>query len=118
MSRLVRQFLLSSLVAWHAAVMFCGPCLHELAGSSHGISTMSSKGHLPAGPAQSSRDATDGCLICHFVAQGQLPVTTFNEPSIQQIDELAIPSLPLAQPSQTRFHPARAPRQGSTSNLS
>ena len=33
MSRFVRQFLVASLVAWHAAVMLCGPCLHELAGS-------------------------------------------------------------------------------------
>ena len=98
MSRFVRQFLFASLVAWHAAVMLCGPCLHELAGSGHGTGAVASKGHLPSSPAQSNRDATDGCLICHFVAQGQLPITVSDGPSIQQIDALSVPALRLARP--------------------
>ena len=118
MSRFVRQFLLASLVAWHAVVMLCGPCLHELAGSSHGIAAVSSKGHLPADPAPSNRDAPDGCLICHFVAQGQLPVTFSDGPSIQQIDALTVPPLPLAQPLSNRLPSGpRAPPE-LTSNLS
>src|ERR1700677_80305 len=68
MSRFVRQLLFGSLIACHAAVTLYGPCLHDLAGSSHSIGA-TSKGHLPGAPAQSSRDTTDGCLICHFFAQ-------------------------------------------------
>ena len=118
MSRFVRQFLVASLVAWHAAVMLCGPCLHELAGSAHGNGAVSSKAQRPDGPAQPSRDATDGCLICHFVAQGQLPVTVADGPSIQQIDSLTAPPLPLARPLSNRL-PAGPPHPpGAASNLS
>jgi hypothetical protein len=55
-----------------------------LAGSAHGNGAVSSKGERPDGPAQPGGDATDGCLICHFVAQGQLPVTVSDAPSIHQ----------------------------------
>ncbi len=97
MSRFVRQLLFAALIACHASVTLCGPCLHELAGSSHATGT-ASKGHLPGGPSPSGRDTTDGCLICQFFAQGQLPVTFSSEPSIQVIDELAIPILPFTTP--------------------
>jgi hypothetical protein len=118
MSRFVRQLLFASLVAWHAAVMLCGPCLHELAGLAHGNGVVSSKGQHPGDPAQPSRDATDGCLICHFIAQGHLPVTVSDGPSIQRIDSLTVPPLPLARPLSNRL-PAgpRAPPEAA-SNLS
>jgi hypothetical protein len=118
MSRFVRQSLFASLVAWHAAVMLCGPCLHELAGPAHGTGAVASKGQVPANPAQPNRDATDGCLICHFVAQGQLPVTVSDGPSIQQTDELAVPSLPLAQPLSNRLPSAARAPPAPASNLS
>ena len=118
MSRFVRQFLVASLVAWHAAVMLCGPCLHELAGSAHGNGAVSSKAQRPDGPAQPSRDATDGCLICHFVAQGQLPVTVADGPSIQQIDSLTAPPLPLARPLSNRLPAGPRAPPGAASNLS
>ena len=89
MSRFVRQLLFASLIACHAAVTLCGPCLHELSGSSHSMG-VASKGHLPGGSSSSGRDTTDGCLICHFFAQGQLPVIFSSEPLIEQVDELVI----------------------------
>jgi hypothetical protein len=97
MSRLVRQLLFASLIACHSAVTLCGPCLHELSGSPHEMGA-ASKPHRPDDPAQSRRDATDRCLICHFVAQGQLPIEFFCESSIQLIDELALPTLPVSRP--------------------
>ena len=96
MWRFVRQSLFASLVAWHAAVMLCGPCLHELAGSTHGDGAVSSKGQRPVSPAQPSREATDGCLICHFVAQGQLPVEFSRESLPQPIAELVISASPIS----------------------
>ncbi|MGP0062635.1 MAG: hypothetical protein ACLQGP_03395 [Isosphaeraceae bacterium] len=97
MSRFVRQLLFATLIACHAAVTLCGPCLHELNGSSHSIGP-ASKGHMPGDSGPSGRDTMDGCLICHFFAQGQLPVTFSSEPSIQPITELAIGVLPFTQP--------------------
>lgn len=117
MSRFVRQLLFASLIACHAAVTLCGPCLHDLAGSSHSIGA-ASKGHLPGAPAQSSRDTTDGCLICHFFAQGQLPVTFSSEPSIQQVDELAVPVLPFTQPLSNPLPSSPRAPPGFASNLS
>ena len=43
MSRFVRRFLFASLIACHAAVVLCGPCLHELPGSTHQMGTGSSR---------------------------------------------------------------------------
>jgi hypothetical protein len=117
-SRFVRQLLFASLVAWHAAVMLCGPCLHELAGSAHGNGAVSSKGQRPDGPAQPSRDAAHGCLICHFIAQGQLPATVSNGPSIQQIDPLPVPPLQLARPLSNRLPAGPRAPPGAASNLS
>jgi hypothetical protein len=117
MSRFVRQLLFASMIACHAAVTLCGPCLHELAGSSHSIG-VASKGHLAGGPLQSGRDTTDGCLICHFFAQGQLPVTFSSEPSIQQVDELAVPELPATPPLSNPLPSGPRAPPGSPSDLS
>src|SRR5437016_14313974 len=97
MSRFVRQLLFASLFACHAAVTLCGPCLHELSGSSHEMGA-ASRPHRADDPIPSGRDSTDRCLICHFVAQGQLPVEFSCEFSIQLVDELAIPTPRVAQP--------------------
>ena len=97
MSRLVRQILFASMIACHAAVTLCGPCLHGLPGLSHTISA-ASKPHGSDDPLQSPRDATDRCLICHFVAQAQLPVEFSGEPSVPLVDELVITVVRMTQP--------------------
>jgi hypothetical protein len=113
MSRIARHVLLASVLACHAVVTLCGPCLHALSGSSHemGAATRSKR---PDDTSQSRRDSADNCLICHFVAQGQLPVEFTNGPSIQQITELVAPavpasvSLPIHLPSSPRAPPMAA----------
>jgi hypothetical protein len=93
MSRIVRQFLFATLIACHAAVVLCGPCLHGLSGSEHEMGAASNPnraGH----PLQSGTDSKDGCLICHFLAQGQLPVEFSRGSSPQLIAEHVIPALP------------------------
>jgi hypothetical protein len=117
-SRFVRQFLFISLIAWYAAVMLSGPCLHGLADSSHGNGAVSSKGQRPDGPAQPSGDGRDGCLICHFVGQGQLPVAVSDGPSIQQIDALTVLPLPLARPVSNRLTTGPRAPPAAASNLS
>lgn len=111
MSRVVRHLLFASVLACHAAVTLCGPCLHALQGSSHEPGA-SSKSHRPDDPAQSRRDAADNCLICHFVAQGQLPVEFSLGLSTELIADLVVPALPashtlpLQLPSSPRAPPA------------
>ncbi|HZW33310.1 MAG TPA: hypothetical protein VFF52_21510 [Isosphaeraceae bacterium] len=107
MSRLVRQVLFVTLIACHAAVTLCGPCLHALPGSSHQIGAMS-KADRPDHPAQSRRDAADNCVICHFVAQGQLLVESASELAVEVVADLAIPALPTARP--TTHHLPSSPR--------
>src|SRR5215831_12161 len=98
MSRLVRQLLFATLISCHAAVSLCGPCLHALPGAAHQPGA-TSKADRPDHPAQSRRDAADNCVVCHFVAQGQLPVECSSELSVQVVTDLAIPSLPTARPA-------------------
>jgi hypothetical protein len=97
MSRSVRHFLFASLIAFHAAVTLCGPCLHELSGSSHQMG-LATKSHRPDAPAQSPRDSADDCLICQFVAQRQLTVATTCERSAILVTEIEIPELSVARP--------------------
>ena len=97
MPRSVRHFLFASLIACHAAVTLCGPCLHELPGSSHQMG-LATKSHRPDAPAKSSRDSADNCLICHFVAQGQLTVATTCDCSALLVTEIEILELPVARP--------------------
>jgi hypothetical protein len=97
MPRFVRHFLFASLIACHAAVMLCGPCLHELPGSSHQMG-LATKTHRTDAPAQSSRDSADNCLICHFMAQGQLTVDATCERSAPLVTEIEVPELPTSRP--------------------
>ncbi len=73
MSRLARPLLFAALIACHAMVTLCGPCLHELAGTAHTFGPVSGS-HRPDTPAQSTTDSGDNCLLCQFVAQGQLTI--------------------------------------------
>ena len=97
MTRSVRHLLVAAVIACHAAVTLCGPCLHELPGSSHQIG-LATQSHRPDAPAQTSRDSADNCLICHFVAQGQLTVATTCERSAPVVAEFEVPELPAARP--------------------
>ena len=110
MTRFVKQLLFASLIACHAAVVLCGPCLHELPGASHQMGA-ASKPNRSDHPLQSPTDSKDSCLICHFVAQGQLPVEFSQGPTVQLIAEVvvatpsvvhtssrALPSCPRAPP--------------------
>jgi hypothetical protein len=115
MSRIVRHILFASVLACHAAVTLCGPCLHALSGSSHDQGA-ASKSHRPDDPTPSRRDAADNCLICQFVAQGQLPVEFSHGLSTELIAELVAPALPAAHalPRQLPSSP-RAPPSVTTS---
>src|SRR5262245_42060016 len=97
MYRTVRRLLFASLIACHAAVTLCGPCLHELAGSCHPFGP-ATKAHRPDLPAKSTSDSADNCLICHFVAQGQLTVDSTCERSAPAVAEFEVPELPAAPP--------------------
>ena len=95
MSRVSRQLLFFSLIACHAAVVLCGPCLHALPGSTHEMGA-ASKSHRADHPLKSRSDSNDDCLICQFVAQGQLPVEFSPGSSPQIIGGLIISALPVA----------------------
>ena len=97
MSRSLRQLLFATLIACHAAVTLCGPCLHELPGSAHQFGP-AGEAHRSDVPAKSSTDSADNCLICHFVAQGQLTVASTCEHSAPIVAEFVIPELPAARP--------------------
>jgi hypothetical protein len=92
MLRLARRILCGWLIVYHAAVTLCGPCLHELPGQSHQRGT-ASKPHDSDDPIQSGSDSTERCLICHFVAQAQLPVEFSGQSSIEFVIELVIPTI-------------------------
>ncbi len=97
MTRTVRHLLFAGLMTCHAAVTLCGPCLHELAGSSHHFGP-AARTHRPDAPARSPTDSADNCLICHFVAQGQLTVDSTCERSAPAVAGLEVPDLPATCP--------------------
>jgi hypothetical protein len=110
-SRFARHVLFASVIAAHAIVSICGASLHELTGSSHGLGA-ESKAHCPGDPVRSPRDSSDNCVICHFVAQGQLPVECDAELLAVAVTELPVPPLPPSRifhvhvPSSPRAPPA------------
>ncbi len=87
MRHIARRLLFALVFACHAAVTLCGPCLHALPGSSHELGATSKSQHTDH-PAQSRRDGADNCLICQFVAQGQLLAEVFTATSFDQMNEL------------------------------
>ncbi len=102
MTRSVRQLLFASLIACHAVVTLCGPCLHELSGSSHAFGPVT-KSHPSDAPAKASNDSADNCLICQFVAQGQWTDAPTCERSTPLVAEFVIPDLPVARPLPHHF---------------
>jgi hypothetical protein len=89
--RFVRQLFCASLIAYHAAVSLCAPCLHELAGSSH-VFGGTPKPHNAddSSGARGDSKSSDLCLICQFVAQSQLPVELGSDQVVEAVAEIAI----------------------------
>ena len=107
--RLARQSLVALLVALHAAVALCGPCLHELPGMSHEASSVS---NLPQGqnPLKASHDSSDTCPICHFLAQGQLAVSpTWARVELRSWEWIASVSAPIKTARHSLESRPRAP---------
>jgi hypothetical protein len=117
MSRIARHFLCASLIACHAATTLCGPCLHALSGSSHSFSA-ASKSDRPDDPTQSRRDSADNCLICHFAAQGQLPVAYSSAVAPHQVADLVVPVFPTFEPRTTQLPSIPRAPPAPASNLS
>jgi hypothetical protein len=70
----LRRALIASLIAFHAAMMLCGPCLHAMPGLDHrtGLGLAETRDSTEWSSAR--QDFADDCPICQLVAQGQLPI--------------------------------------------
>ena len=97
MPHMARRLLFALVLACHAAVMLCGPCLHALPGSSHELRATSNSQHADDS-TPSRRDGADNCLICKFVAQGQVLAGVFTATSFDQVNEFVPPVATLSQP--------------------
>ena len=107
MSQIGRHLLFALVLACHATVTLCGPCLHEFPGSSHDLGA-DSRSHRSDDSAQSRRDGADNCLICHFVAQGQLLADFSTGVSVQHVADLVVPVTPATATSS--LHLPSSPR--------
>jgi hypothetical protein len=116
MARIGRQFLSAFLIACHSTVTLCGPCLHELPNAAHHHIGAASKLHRADDPLRPRSDSKEGCLICQFVAQGQLPVESSGESSPQLVAELVLIALaalePLSYPLASGSHRLRQEIEG------
>jgi hypothetical protein len=90
-------------------VTVVGPCLHELAGSNHQLG-VTSKSPIPGDRSQPVDHNSDNCLICHYVAQGQLSTDRVCLAVVPLVFEQITPDCPALPPSlaATLSHP-RAP---------
>jgi hypothetical protein len=109
MLRALSKLLFFTLLACHTAVTVCGPCLHELAGSSHRLG-VTLKSPVPGDVPQPRDHNADNCLVCHYVAQGQLSVDLVCFAVVPLVFELETPDCPTlpSPPTRTLAHP-RAP---------
>jgi hypothetical protein len=111
MPRFARQILAASLVALHATVMLCGPCLHGLPGWGHGAGlSRVADGDQLGNPIKASHVQSDDCPVCHFLSQAQLSVDQASVPSVSQVRVLK-PEIPCESVTPSRLHPTspRAP---------
>lgn len=117
MPRIARQALIASLIAFHAAVTLCGPCLHAVPGLGHGSGLESSAKGGHSFDSESIRHASaDTCPICHFLAQGQLAVESSRIPALQFVVDLDSPVGPGVSPSSPHLPSCpRAPPAGAGS---
>src|SRR5258708_9769748 len=99
MPRFLRRILVASVVAFHAAIMLCGPCLHALPGSGHGSDSVSHATHHPdQDSAKPLQNPIDYCPICHFMTQGQLAVWSSCGLSAQLLAEFVPAVTPASLP--------------------
>lgn len=116
MFRPVHRLLFASfLIACHAAATLGGPCLHELSGLSHPF-TSGAQTDRHGDPLKSSSDSSDNCVLCQFMAQGQLTETPVCERSAPLLSEFVAPEAPISRPSSHALPSSpRAPPASSTS---
>jgi hypothetical protein len=92
--------------------MLYGPCLHALPGLGHEtVAGATAKGRHSGDPAQQApHGSSDHCLVCQFLAQGQLTTEPARESSTQRVTSLGPLPLPALVPFVARgpSHP-RAP---------
>jgi hypothetical protein len=74
MRRLSRHLLIASLIALHASVMLCGPCLHALPGWGHGDDAQAACDGKDVRAHAKAPHASDDCPVCNLLSLGQLPV--------------------------------------------
>lgn len=104
-SRSVRQSLVIALATFHALVMLAGPCLHAVPGWDHGASAGAFATDHPSDKTTPTPHAnSDHCLVCQFLAQGQL----IDQPTPQSTDERITAFAPLHRPTSIA-HPSHAP---------
>jgi DUF2946 family protein len=86
MPQLARRLLIASLIALHATVVLYGPCLHGLPGWDHGtgLARNTEVNHV-GDPVKAAHVQPDNCPICHFFAQGQLPIDLACAPVVDQV---------------------------------
>lgn len=68
-----RRRLLTTLLALYGLVTLGGPALHALPGFDHGAKRTSEAPDSP-GKSDPHQNSSHDCPICHFQAQGQLPI--------------------------------------------
>jgi hypothetical protein len=113
MPRPIRRFLVACLIALHASVTLCGPCLHALPGSGHAAG-LAAQGTNKPSPDSSTvpHSAPDHCPICHLFAQSQLGVEVVHlsteryEGEATPLLQATLRSLSTALPSRPRAPPA------------
>ncbi len=111
MTHPLRRALIASLVAFHAALMLCGPCLHAMPGLDHRAG-LGSTARDSTEWSTAREDSADDCPICQLVAQGQLPIeastvsstalvarSTGNAAPVADVVPPALPSCPRAPPA-------------------
>jgi len=104
MPRFVRPSLIALVIAFHAAVMLCGPCLHAVPGFGHGSGLGSSAQRQEAVDSAGARHASmDDCPICHFLAQGQLPIQSSQIASVRLVVEFEPVADPVSSPAPPRL---------------
>ena|GEM_PF-2124287 len=91
MSRPVRLFLASWLIALYGLISLCGMGLHSLADTTFTHHNHASGGHGDE-PSKSLASDTDDCPLCNFQSQGQWHVTFVPEFSCP-LDQPHLPSV-------------------------
>jgi hypothetical protein len=113
MTRSVRPILVLGLVAMHAGLTLCAAGLHVLPGLDHGTGlNRPARNDHTHGPGKSSHATADDCVICQFLAQGQIvtgPATTATAWLVARVD-LPTECPHTCTPTHRSFAPRAPPR--------